>query len=167
MASFGHEITRGRLLRWIEFAALVPATVLLAPLMFAGMAGMLFAMHGVWVGTGAYQQKAVALGVMLRLFAQLVVGLGSLALLWILSVGGVGTIRHSVPWRASSIVLVVLGAADALYFILSDRGVRREMASSAWSMFMWTAVLGLPVLVGIRYVYLLLRPAQRDSPGGG
>lgn len=167
MAGFLHDLflSGGKLPRWLEFLALIPVTVLLGPLLFAGMAGLVMAFAG--VSLGPRPGKAVALIVMVFLLAQMLAGLASLACLWVLLLGGMKAIRQRPALRAWVMILLVVGVADALHFLFSDPGVTKAVASSTLSVSMWTAVLGLPMLLGIRYVYLLLGPAERGDDGQG
>jgi hypothetical protein len=95
----------------------------------------------------------------------MLVGCASLACLWILLVGGVNAVRRRPVWRGSAIALLVLGMADALYFLFSDTGVTKAVFSGRWSILMWVVVLILPMLGCIRYVYLLLAPAKSQKAG--
>jgi hypothetical protein len=95
------------------------------------LAGLVMAFAGVSLGPGA--GKAVASIVMLFVLVQMLAGLASLACLWIPLLGGMQAIRQKPPLRASVIILLVLGVADALHFLFSDPGVTKTVASSTLS----------------------------------
>jgi hypothetical protein len=154
--------TRRGIFRAIEFVALLPATVLLAPMLMAGSVGMGFALLGAGFGANRPGVKLAALGPILLLLMLMVVGYASLACLWLLLLGGVRRIRSRPALRGAAIVLLLLGLADAAYFLLADREVKVAVGSELSSIAMWAALLGLPMLLGVRYLYLLLRP-----DGGG
>ncbi len=48
-----------------------------------------------------------------------------------------------------------------LYFLIADREVTRTIASSTSSLVMWAGGLGLPMLLGVRYLYLLFSRAAK------
>jgi hypothetical protein len=152
--------TRRNLIRSSEFLALIPATVLLAPFMFYGMIGALIALAGVAFGGGSSVVKFATFEMMLKLLSQMLLGCASLACLWILLTGGMSKIKSRPPLRALAITLLVLGMFDAAYFLFSDPGMTAALVSSTWSIVMWTGVLLLPMLLGIRYICLLLLPSR-------
>ena len=130
MAGFQLDLfRRPKLARTIEFVTLIPATVLLGPLLLYGMFGMLLAFTGVFMGGQSWQMKVVTARLMLVVLAQMLVGCASLACLWILLMGGVNPVRRRPVWRGSAIILLVLGMADALYFLFSDPGVTKAVLS--------------------------------------
>jgi len=47
--------------------------------------------------------------------------------------------------------------ADALHFLLGKDEVSAQVTSSVASVVLWAAMLGLPMLIGARHLYLLLR----------
>jgi len=150
--------TRRGIFRAIEMAALLPATVLLAPVLMAGSAGMGFALLGMAFDAKRPGVKLVAMGPILLLLMLMVVGYASLAFLWFLLLGGVRTIRTR-PWlRGAAVLLLLLGLADAMYFLFADRQVTVAVKSGISSMATWAVLLGFPMLLGVRYLYLLLRP---------
>jgi hypothetical protein len=152
--------TRRNLTRSIEFLALIPATVLLAPLMFYGMIGAVIAIAGVTFGAGSPMAKIATFKMLLGLLFQMLLGCASLACLWILLTGGMSKIKRRPPLRALAITLLVLGMFDAAYFLLSDPGMTAALVSSTWSIVMWSGLLLLPGLLGIRYICLLLLPSR-------
>jgi hypothetical protein len=161
MAGFQLDLfRRPKLSRTIEFVTLIPATVLLGPLLLYGMFGMLLACAGVLMSVQSWQVKIVTVKLMLLVLARMLVGCASLACLWVLLMGGVNPVRRRPVLRGSAIILLVLGMADGLYFLFSDPGVTKAVLSGRWSILMWAAVLILPMLDAIRYVCLLLAPAR-------
>jgi len=149
---------RRGILRAIEVVALLPATVLLAPMLMAGSVGMGLALLATVFGTSSSDAKLGAVGPILLLLIVTALGGASLACLWVLLLGGMWRIRSRPALRRSAVLVLLLGLADAGYFLLADRGVKIAVASTLTSTAMWTALLGLPMLLGIRYIYLLLRP---------
>jgi hypothetical protein len=143
-----------KLWRGLECAALVPATFLLAPLMLYGILGMAIALAGVW----RQPFGMAAAWPMLLLIAEMLAGCASLACLWFLLLRGVDAARRVPRSRRLATGLLLVGLADAVYFLLADPKVTRELVSSTTSILMWTAVLVLPMLVGVRYLVLLLLP---------
>ena len=143
----------------MECAALVPATFLLAPLMVYGILGMAIALLSVsvkpWGMTAAVP--------MLRLIGQMLVGCVSLACLWLLLLRGVDAVKRIPRRRWLSISVLLLGLADGVQFLLSDPKVTRELVSSTASILIWVSLLALPMLVGIRYLVLLLIPVPVRS----
>jgi hypothetical protein len=76
----------------------------------------------------------------------------------------VDAVRRIPRSRRLAIGLLVLGLIDAVYFLLSDPKVTRELVSSTSSILMWAFVLVLPILVGVRYLVLLLAPTPPVQP---
>ena len=139
-------------MRWIEMAALLPCTLFLAPLMFYGGIGLVFGIFGAqssvgWIGTRT----------MLAALARIGLGLASLGSLWLLLLLGLDRVRRQPALCWSVVLLLVLGLADAAYFLLSARDPRAGITSDAGSLLMWSAMLGLPMTVGARHLYMLLR----------
>jgi hypothetical protein len=155
--------TRSGILRAVEIVALLPATLLLAPMLMAGSAGMGFAMLGTVFGPNSPGMKLTALGPILLLLMLMMAGYASLACLWLLLLGGMRRIKSRPGLRGSAVVLLLLGLGDAAYFLLADREVKIAVASTFSSIATWTAVLGLPMLLGVRYIYLLLRPDDNSG----
>jgi hypothetical protein len=157
VARFPQELfTSRRTWRAIEIVALLPATVLLAPVLMAGSVGMGFALLGVF-GANGPGVKLASLGPILLLLMLMVVGYASLAL------GGMRRIKSRPGLRGAAILLLLLGLGDAAYFLLADREVKIAVASTLSSIAIWTGLLGLPMLLGARYLYLLLRPDDGDE----
>ena len=150
--------TRRGMFRAIEIAALLPATLLLAPMLMAGSVGMGLALLATLFGTSSSDAKLGSLWPILALLVLTAVGYASLACLWILLLGGMWRIKTRPALRGSAIVLLLLGLADAAYFLFADREVKIAVASTLTSIAMWAALLGLPMLLGVRYIYLLIRP---------
>jgi hypothetical protein len=149
-------------IRWIELAAVLPATVALGPLMLYGGVGMVFAMIGAVSTHGATGWWIIL--PMVGLLGQMWVGALSIACLWIPLLIGVETLRQKPVLRWMIISVLVFGLVDAAYFLLVAGGASKEIRSSATSILMWAAMLGLPMLVGARYVYLLLtRPVPLSA----
>jgi|SRR5215467_1885368 len=149
-----------KLMRWLECAALAPVTFLLAPFMLYGILGMSIALAGIrdkpW-------GMAAALPI-LMLIAEMLAGCASLACLWFLVLRGVEAVRRSPRSRWLAVGLLVLGLTDAVHFLLSDPKVTRELLSSTSSILMWAVVVVLPMLVGVRYLVLLLAPTRPVQP---
>ena len=95
---------------------------------------------------------------MLSLLGQMWVGAASIACLWIPLMIGVKAVRQKQVLRWTIISLLVLGLADATHFLLGPGDVSTTITSSAGSILIWAAMLGLPMLVGARYLYLLVTP---------
>ena len=66
--------------------------------------------------------------------------------------------------RWLSISVLLLGLADGVQFLLSDPKVTRELVSSTASILIWVSLLALPMLVGARYLVLLLIPVPLVRP---
>ena len=151
---------RGKRVPWMEMAALLPATMLLAPLLLYGAIGTMFALIG--LGTGRSIPVIGMLPIFL-LLAEMFVGVASLACLWLLLLGGMRVMERKPPLRRLAIVLLVLGLADATYFLSSSPKVTAEITSGVVSVLMWIAILVLPMLLGARYIYLLMRLSPTDA----
>ncbi|PYT27444.1 MAG: hypothetical protein DMG58_20290 [Acidobacteria bacterium] len=82
----------------------------------------------------------------------MLMGYASLACLWLLLLGGMRRIKRRPTLRGLAILLPLLGLGDAAYFLLADREVKIAVASTLTSIAMWTGLLGLPMLLGIRYI---------------
>ncbi len=150
--------TRWTPVRWIELAALLPATVCLGPLLLYGGFGMVFALIGAWSSRGA-----AGTVFMLSLLGQMWIGAASIACLWIPLVVGVTAVRQKPVLRWTIISLLLIGLADAAHFLLGAGDANAEIKSSAASILMWAAMLGLPMLVGARNLYLLFTPPVPPS----
>ena len=127
-------------------------------MLLAGSVGVGFALIGTVSSANIQTMKLAALGMILLLLLSMVVGYASLACLWLLLLGGMRRIKGRPALRGSAILLLLLGLGDAAYFLLADREVKIAVASTLASIAMWVALLGLPMLLGVRYIYLLLRP---------
>ncbi|HKW96675.1 MAG TPA: hypothetical protein VJN43_03030 [Bryobacteraceae bacterium] len=143
--------------RTVEMLALIPSTVFLGPLLLSGTLGMLLALIATVGSAHSGQPKFLMVRGILLLIAVLVVGCASLACLWILLVAG-SSIRQNPHRRWSATVLLALGLADALYFLLADPGVRKAVVSDKSTLVLWVVILVIPMLIGIRHIFLLLRP---------
>ena len=162
------ELFRGRkLIALIELVALLPATVFLGPLMLAGAVGMSFALAGLLFGSGKSYGVA-AVWPILYLLAHIAVGVASLVCLWMLILSGLDVLTPQAKLRWPAVILLLLGLADAVHFLLAPGEVSANLRSSPGGILMWAAMLGLPMLIGVRYIYLLLRqgatpPAQPSA----
>ncbi len=154
------------MLRAIEIAALLPATLLLAPMLMAGSVGMGLALLATLFGTSSSDAKLGSLGPILALLVLTTLGCASLACLWVLVLGGMWRIKTRPALQGSAIVLLLLGLVDAAYFLLADREVKIAVTSTPGSIAIWTTLLGLPMLLGVRYIYLLLRPDSGSEASG-
>ena len=150
--------TRRGILRAIEVVALLPATLLLAPILMAGWVGIGLALFATVFGSGSSDARLSSLGPILLLLMLTAVGCASLACLWVLLLGGMWRIRSRPALRRSVVLVLLLGLADAAYFLIADREVKIPVASTLASIAVWAALLGLPLGLGVRYIYLLLRP---------
>ena len=148
--------------RIIECLALLPATVLLAP--FMGY-GMLAALANTFLGDGYAAQKAIMARAMLLVLAQMLFGCAGLACLWILIWRDVDTVKRNSLLRWLVISMLILGITDGAIFLFSECTVTKSIASSTSSILIWTGLLGLPMLLGIRYLYLLVSPSPRAQSG--
>ena len=149
------------LIRWIELAALLPSTLILGPLMLYGGVGMVFAMFGA-VGTPGAPARWIMLP-MLGLLVQMWVGAASIASLWVPLLVGVESLRQKPVLRWTIVSLILFGLADAAHFLLGAGDAHSGITSSATSILMWSAMLGLPMLAGARYLYLLVTPPTPPS----
>jgi hypothetical protein len=167
VARFPQELFTSRgIWRATKIIALLPATVLLAPVLMAGSVGMGFALLGAVFGANSPGVKFASLGPILLLLMLMVVGYASLACLWLLMLGGMRKIKSRPGLRGAAILLLLLGLGDAGYFLLADREVKIAVASTLSSIAIWTCLLGLPMLLGARYLYLLIRPDDGGEMSG-
>ncbi len=156
------------MLRAIEILALLPATLFLAPLTMAGTVGTGFALLGTVFNGNSPTMKLSAVGMILLFLLFMVVGCASLACLWVLLLGGMRRIKSRPALRGSAIGILILGLGDAAYFLLADREVKIAVASRLANTVIWAALLGLPMLLGVRYIYLLIRPDNSgEMPSAG
>lgn len=93
---------------------------------------------------------------MVSLLGQMWVGAASIACLWLPLLIGVKAVRQKAALRWSIVSLLVLGLADAAHFLLGAGDASTAITSSTRSILMWAAMLGLPMLAGARYLYLLV-----------
>ena len=142
-----------KLTNWMELLALLPATLLLAPVLLYGGIGMILAMFGVGFTSGPIMKAGIV--PVLLLLAQMLVGIASLACLWVLLLAGVRVVRSNLAWRWLAAVLLVLGIADATHFLFFRSDVAVEIFSSVRTALLWVALLIFPMLVGARYLLLL------------
>jgi len=150
-------------IRWVELVALLPSTLILGPLLLYGGVGMVFAMIGATSTPGAAGRWIML--PMLGLLGQMWVGALSIACLWVPLLVGVESVRQKPVLRWTIIALLLLGMADVAHFLLGAGGASAEIRSSTTSILMWAAILGLPMLVGARSLYLLVtRPTRPSSP---
>jgi hypothetical protein len=142
-----------------EFMAILPATVILMPFMFYAGLGMAFAL------VGAYRIRGnVILLPMLSLLVQLAVGCASLTCVWILLVSA-KTVYRDPLLRRLAIVILLAGLVDALYFLAGQSEFKGRGTSSARDALIWMGMLGLPVLVGARHLYVLLFRLPEETNG--
>src|SRR5215472_8114822 len=149
-----------KLMKWLECAALVPVTFILVPFMLYGMLGLAIALTGVWHKPWG---MAAALPILLMI-TEMLAGCASLACAWFLALRGVERVRRIQRSRFLAIGLLVVGLTDALHFLLSDPKVTTELLSSTSSILMWPVLLVLPMLVGGRYLVLLLATTPPAQP---
>ena len=145
----------------MDLAALLPSTLILGPLLLYSGVGMVFAMIGAGSTPGSAGRWIML--PMLGLLGQMWVGAVSIARLWVPFLVGVESVRQKPTLRWTIIVFLLLGLADAAHFLLRAGGASAEIRSSAASILMWSAILGLPMLVGARYLYLLATPPAPPS----
>jgi len=146
-----------KLLAAAEIVAIVPATVILMPFMFYGAMGTVAALVGAVRAGGA-----VTLVPVLSLLAQMVVGCASLTCVWILLVSA-KTVYRDPLLRRLAIVILVSGLVDALYFLAGQSELNRRVTYSARDALIWMGMLGLPMLVGARHLYVLLVSGRADA----
>ena len=142
-----------------EFVAILPATVILMPFMFYGGLGMVAGL------AGAYRAgRGVILLPMLSLLAQLAAGCASLTCVWILLVSA-KTVYRDPLLRRLAIVILISGLADALYFLAGQSEFSPRATSSARDAWTWMGMLGLPMLVGARHLYVLVFRLPEETRG--
>ena len=148
-----------KILAVAEVVAILPATVVLMPFMFYTGLGMAFALAGAYRVGGN-----VILLPMLSLLAQLGLGCASLTCVWILLVSA-KTVYRDPLLRRLAIVILLAGLADALYFLAGQSQFNRHVTSNARDTLTWMGMLGLPMLVGARHLYVLLFRVPEEIRG--
>ena len=147
---------------WIrnaEIISILPATILLLPTAGFAALGMVFAIaqdsSTSWFTLDALLQMLKVLGLFLCGF----IGIISLWLALILPSRIV--ISRTIP-RLSIFVGVLIGVADALYWLWTmahDRSVGRSLGSFGWAV--WLTLLIGPLVVSIHQIMRLTRTVNR------
>ncbi|HET9318889.1 MAG TPA: hypothetical protein VFO27_03910 [Bryobacteraceae bacterium] len=146
-----------KLLAAAEVVAILPATMILMPLMFYGAMGTVAALVGAVRAGGAVTFVPV-----LSLLAQMVVGCASLTCVWILLVSA-KTVYRDPLLRRLAIVILVSGLVDATYFLAGQSELNRRVTYGTRDALIWMGMLGLPMLVGARHLYMLLASGHADG----
>jgi drug/metabolite transporter (DMT)-like permease len=134
--------------------------MLLAPLLCGGVIGSLFVVFGIAANRGLAGERVREVTIVASILAQAVLGVVSLACLWMFVLMGPGTIKRHHIRRWATVAILTAGEADAGYFLFRN-GLLREITSSVWSVVLWSTVLALPMLLGLRYLMLLLKRDQK------
>jgi len=140
-----------------EVVAILPATMILMPFMFYGAMGTVAALVGAFRAGGAVTFVPV-----FSLLAQMVVGCASLTCVWILLVSA-KTVYRDPLLRRLAIVILVSGLVDATYFLARQSELNRRVTYSTRDGLIWIGMLGLPMLVGARHLYVLLANGRADA----
>ena len=97
---------------------------------------------------------------MASIAAQGAMGSATLVCLWVLVLMGLPNIKRHPFRRGIAVAILAAGEVDAAYFLFGN-DLFREITSSIWSVVLWSAVLVAPMLLGLRYLILLLKPDQK------
>lgn len=114
---------------WWEILALAPSTLLLAPLLFGGVIGLLLAGFGIASNQGFAGPRVREMTIVASIAAQAALGAASLACLWVLAFTGLAAIQRHPLRRWLAVAILAAGETDATYFVFG-RGLLREITSS-------------------------------------
>jgi hypothetical protein len=144
-------------IRSAEGALLLPATLVLAPLASFAACGMAFAV---------LQQKfSTAIAMLSILLLAVLAGLLGLACLWVALVVPHQKFVHRRGVRIGLACGILLGIADALYWLSAMKRELNSLGPSGWAM--WLLMLVGPIIVGAHQFVRLMRlqeaPAEAQS----
>jgi hypothetical protein len=130
-----------------EIALLLPATFILAPLpAFAGL-GMAFAV--------VQQKFLIAVAMLLIFLLSFLAGLLGLACVWVSLVVAPQKFVHRRRLRIGLACGILLGIADALYWLSTLRRELNSLGLSGWAL--WLLMLAGPTIIGAHQFVRLLR----------
>lgn len=140
-------MSRGLWIRNTEIVLLLPATILMAPMAAFAALGMFFAI---------VQQKFGFSGflMMFMVLAAFVAGILGLVSLWASLVVPSQTFAHSPIIRIGVACGILLGIADAFYWLFTLRHELNSLGPSAWSM--WLVMLVGPMAAGVHQLFRLV-----------
>ena len=145
-SSLRQRVGRNIWVRNTELALLLPATLILAPLAaFAGL-GMAFAV--------VQQNFLIGVATLFALLLAFLAGLLGLGCVWA-SVVAPQKFAHRRRFRIGLSGGILLGIADALYWLLSLRRELKGLGSYGWAI--WLLILGGPIIVGAHQFVRLMR----------
>ena len=149
-------MSRDLWIRNTEIVLLLPATIVMAPLAAFAALGMVFAIVQQKFGFGAFVM-------MFMVLAAFVAGILGMVSLWASLVVPSQTFAHSPLIRVGVACGILVGIADAFYWLFTLRHELNSLGPSAWSM--WLLMLVGPIAAGIHQLFrLVLGSGQTRSP---
>ena len=146
LSSLRQQVGRNIWVRNTEVALLLPATLILAPLAaFAGL-GMAFAV--------VQQNFLIGTSTLFALLLAFLAGLLGLGCVWA-SVVLPQKFAYRRRFRIGLAGGILLGLADALYWLLRLRRELNGWGASGWAI--WLLILGGPIIVGAHQFVRLIR----------
>ena len=146
-------MSRDLWIRNTEIVLLLPATIVMGPMAAFAALGMVFAIVQQKFGLSAFLT-------MFMVLVAFVAGLLGLVSLWAALLVPSQTFAHSPIIRITVACGILLGIADAIYWLFSLRHELNSLGPSAWSM--WLVLLVGPVAAGVHQLFrLLLGPQER------
>ena len=153
--------------KWLEMLGLVPASLVLAPLIAAGAAGTFLAMV-TWLfqDTPPLRVRLVIIGGISELLLLMLSALLGLAAAWLTLVFGPEIVREKRSRRWISQICLILGICAGVYW-LRRMGTPSHYISkygiTGWVL--WMVLLVPPIIVGARQLYSLSerKPADPDD----
>ena len=152
------DMSRDLWIRNTEIVLLLPATIVMAPMAAFAALGMVFAIVQQTFGSSAFLMMFIVL-------VAFVAGPLGLASLWAALLVPRQTFAHNPIIRIAVACGILLGIADAIYWLSALRHELSSLGPSAWSM--WLAMLVGPIAAGVHQLIRVLLPVRSASGGQG
>ncbi len=140
-------------LRNVEIALLAPASLVMAPMAVFAALGMGFAL--------VQQTFLIAIVMLFMLLIAFLAGILGLACVWASLVVPAHKFVHSRSIRIGLACGILLGIADALYWLSTLRAQLNNLGPSGWGV--WLLMVAGPIIVGIHQFVRLMRLQERPT----
>jgi hypothetical protein len=151
---------------WVEIISLLPCTLILGKLLLVGLLGMMFIL-GAWATGPSHPAGGwrVGLGGIALFLLLMISGLAGLVGAWTAVLRGAERLRERAGLRWAAVVCLVLGMVAGGYWLVWMDTSRSTTEAGAWGWLFWSVLVLVPMAVGARQIYLLLRPGAAAVGG--